>query len=190
MLSSRIFAGVSFLGFGFALAGTLRLASAECAWRWGTLPSAQLAMTIGSARQFADLAERQPALAGNALRTAVRLNPRDSMAWMALGLLAERDGDMEHAADCLIEAEKVDRQYLPAWTSGNFFFRRANDLQFWRAAARAAAMSYDDLAPLIDLADRREPNALAALERLGDSARLERGYLHFLIGQNRWPEAE
>ena len=31
---------------------------------------------------------------------------------------------------------------------------------------------------------------MAALERLGDSARLERGYLHFLIGQNRWREAQ
>ena len=109
---------------------------------------------------------------------------------MTLGLAAERDGDMEQAADCFLAAEKVDRQYLPAWTSANFFFRSGNDRQFWRAAKRAAAMSYDDPAPLIELADHREPNAIAALERLGDSAHLERGYLRFLIGQSRWQEAE
>lgn len=180
MFYSRLFAAIGFLGFVLALAGTLRLAVAERAWP----------LAIGNARHFEDLAERQPALARSALRAAVQLNPRDSAAWMELGLAAEGHGDMEQAADCFLAAERVDRQYLPAWTSANFFFRRANDFQFWRAATRAAAMSYDDPAPLIDLADHREPNAIAALERMGDSARLERGYLRFLIGQSRWREAE
>ena len=124
------------------------------------------------------------------MREAVRLNPRESGAWIALGLEAEQAGDLKEAERCLLEAEKVDRQYLPAWTSANFFFRQANDAQFWRAAARAAAMSYDDPAPLIDLADHREPRAVAALERLGDTPGLERGYLHFLIGEHRWQEAQ
>jgi tetratricopeptide (TPR) repeat protein len=190
MFYSRLFAGISFLGFAFGLGGTLRLAVAECAWRWGPTPSAVWSMAIGNTRRFEDLAEWHPALTRGALRAAVRLNPHDSAAWIALGLAAEGDGDMEQAASCLLEAEKVDRQYLPAWTSANFFFRRANDAQFWRAATRAAAMSYDDPAPLIELADHREPNAIAALEHLGDTARVERGYLHFLIGQSRWREAE
>ena len=166
MLFSRLFSGISFLGFALTLGGTLRLAATE--WMWPT--------ATGNAR--------------HALRAAVRLNPRDSAAWMGLGLAAERNGDMEQARDCFLEAEKVDRQYLPAWTSANFFFRRGNDLQFWRAATRAAAMSYDDLAPLIELADHREPDAIAALQRLGNSAGLERGYLRLLIRQGRWQEAE
>jgi hypothetical protein len=97
---------------------------------------------------------------------------------------------MEQAADSFFAAEQCDRQYLPVWTSANFFFRRGNDLQFWRAATRAAAMSYDDPAPLIELADHRQPSAIAALERLGESPRLERGYLRFLIGRSRWQEAK
>ena len=166
MFYSRLFAALSFLCFGLALAATLRLA-------------------IG---QYAEWHE--PGLAAKALRTAVALNPRDSAAWIALGLAAEQHGDMDQAAACFLQAEKVDRQYLPAWTSANFFFRRANDPQFWRAATRAAAMSYDDPAPLIELADRREPHAIAALIRLGDTPRMERGYLYFLIAQSRWPEAQ
>ncbi|HTM11786.1 MAG TPA: hypothetical protein VL127_02680 [Bryobacteraceae bacterium] len=189
MFYSRLFAGISVFGFALALGATLRLAVAECAWRWGSGPGAGWTLTLGNARHFEDLAERQPVSAGSWLRVAVRLNPHDSIAWMALGLAAERDDDMEKAAAYLLEAEKVDRQYLPAWTSANFFFRRVNHLQFWRAASRAAAISYDDMAALIDLADHREPNAIAALERLGESARLERGYLHFLIGRSRWREA-
>jgi len=183
MVYSRLFAGMSFLAFVFALGGTLRLAVAD---------SACLSpMTSGNARCFEDLAAKvPPASSRRALRTAVWLNPRDSAAWMALGLAAERDGDMDQAADSFLQAEKVDHQYLPAWTSANFFFRRANELQFWRAATQAAVMSYDDPSPLIELTDHSEPNAIAAIERLGDTARLKRGYLRFLIGQKRWREAE
>jgi cytochrome c-type biogenesis protein CcmH/NrfG len=93
MLYWRLFAGISFLGFALALGGALH------------------PMAIGNARHFEDLAERDPAVAPSALREAVRLNPRDSAAWMALGLATERDGDMEQAAGCFLEAEKVDRQY-------------------------------------------------------------------------------
>jgi tetratricopeptide (TPR) repeat protein len=119
---------------------------------------------------------------------AAEMNPHDSSAWMTLGLAAEQAGDVQRASEYLLRAEKVDRQYLPAWTAANFFYRHANDAEFWRAAVQAAAMSYDDPAPLIDLVDHREARAVAALERLGDT-RLERGYLRFLIGECRWPEA-
>jgi tetratricopeptide (TPR) repeat protein len=127
---------------------------------------------------------------GLAISHPAPTTPRDSSAWMALGLAAEQAGDFPRAAECLLRAEQIDRQYLPAWTAANFFLRRSNDAEFWRAAVQAAAMSYDDPAPLIDLADHREARAAVALERLGDTPRLERGYLHFLIGQARWPEAQ
>ena len=132
--------------------------------------------------------------AGGTLRLltarGVQMNPRDSSAWIARGLEAERSGDITRATEYLLRAEQVDRQYLPAWTAANFFYRQSNDAEFWRAAVQAAAMSYDDPAPLIDLVDHREARAAVALERLGDTPRLERGYLHFLIGQSRWPEAQ
>jgi tetratricopeptide (TPR) repeat protein len=132
--------------------------------------------------------------AGGTLRLAfshtAEMNPLDSSAWIALGLAAEQTGDVHRASEYLLRAEKVDRQYLPAWTAANFFYRHGNDAEFWRAAVQAAAMSYDDPAPLIDLVDHREARAAAALELLGDTPRLERGYLRFLIGQSRWPEAQ
>jgi tetratricopeptide (TPR) repeat protein len=132
--------------------------------------------------------------AGGTLRLAIshaaEMNSRDSAAWMALGLAAEQAGHVHRASEYLLRAEKVDRQYLPAWTAANFFYRHANDVEFWRAAVQAAAMSYDDPAPLIDLVDHREARAAVALERLGDTPRLERGYLRFLIDQRRWKEAQ
>jgi hypothetical protein len=46
---------------------------------------------------------------------------------------------------------------------------------------------------LIELTDHREPNPVAALERLRDRSglepNLERAYLRFLIGKSRWREA-
>jgi len=125
-----------------------------------------------------------------AISHTVEKNPLDSSAWIALGLAAEQAGDVPLASAYVLRAEKVDRQYLPAWTAANFFYRHPNDVEFWRAAIQAAAMSYDDPAPLIDLVDHREARAVAALERLGDTPRLERGYLRFLIAQSRWPEAQ
>jgi len=51
-------------------------------------------------------------------------------------------------------------------------------------------MAYDDLPPLIDLADRMEPDPVAALSRLGQSRSLERAYLDFLIVKGRWAGAQ
>jgi len=190
MIGTRLFAAISLAAFVFAAAGTLRLAIAESLWRTGSLAAGGWPMSVGNSSYYEELAVREPALEVSALGRAVAANPRDSAAWIALGLAAERAGDTDRARYCLLQAEKVDRQYLPAWTAANFFFRQANDTEFWRAARQAAAMFYDDPAPLIDLADHRELKAVAALERLGDTPRLERGYLHFLIAEGRWQEAQ
>ncbi len=123
------------------------------------------------------------------LRAAVVANPRDSMSWIALGLAAERRHELERAAQYFAEAERVDRRYLPAWSSANYHFRHGDAANFWSAAARASAMIYDDPRPLIDLADRTEANPGIALERLHATPFLERAYLDFLIGKRRWDAA-
>jgi tetratricopeptide (TPR) repeat protein len=182
-MESRLRARCSTAGFGrvasagllifFALAAyaTLRLAAAESKFRW-----------IGARQET----EETP----QSLRAAVGSNPRDSSAWITLGLAAERAHEPAEAARDFGEAEKVDRQYLPAWTSANFFFRRRNIAPFWSAAARAAALVYDDPRPLIDLADRMEPDPAIALSRLGATSALERAYLDYLIGGSRWDQAQ
>lgn len=123
------------------------------------------------------------------LRAAVAANPRDSEAWIALGLAVERRHELEQSARYFAEAEKVDRRYLPAWSSANFHFRHGDAEHFWSAAARASAMIYDDPRPLIDLADRMESDPGIALERLRSTPFLERAYLDFLIGKRRWDAA-
>jgi tetratricopeptide (TPR) repeat protein len=125
--------------------------------------------------------------ASDALRLALAINPRSSSAWITLGLAAERERDFSEAARDLEQAARVDRQYLPAWTLANYYFRRVDRPLFWRWARRAAALAYDDLAPLLTLADRLEPGR--ATQHLAPSSQLERAYLDLLIGENRFDDA-
>jgi tetratricopeptide (TPR) repeat protein len=126
--------------------------------------------------------------ASDALRLALVINPRSSSAWITLGLAAERERDFTEAARDLEQAARVDRQYLPAWTLANYYFRRADRPLFWKWARRAAALAYDDLAPLLTLADRLEPGR--ATQHLAPSPKLERAYLDLLIGENRFDDAQ
>jgi hypothetical protein len=136
------------------------------------------------------LSELRPASRRAALERALQAQPRLTSARIALGLELERAGQLAAAERALLEAAHFDRQYLPAWTLANHYFRRGQSGQFWRWAARAAARTYDDFRPLIRLADRLEPDPVAALGHLGSTPRLERAYLDFLIGQGSLDRAE
>jgi tetratricopeptide (TPR) repeat protein len=173
----------------FAAGATLRLALAETLFLQPDAATSRRAAFAGNARYFELWA--QLALDPRAeLRAAIALNPYQSAAWLALGLAFERERDLGEASRALAQASRVDRQYLPAWTEANFAFRSADAAHFWYAARRAAALAYDDLRPLLDLASHLEPDPLVALDRLGDSARLERAYLDFLIGKGRLDAAQ
>lgn len=185
--AERLLAAGLLTFFCLAACATLRLVAAEWMFRHGRMPA-----FAASAAYWDAWADRAPTRAQvrEALRSAVTADPRDSAAWISLGLAAEGAGELAEAARDFETAEQVDRQYLPAWSAANFFFRHGDTARFWPAAAHAAAMAYDDLAPLIDLADRMEPDPVAALSRLGQARSLERAYLDFLIVKGRWAGAQ
>ncbi len=114
-------------------------------------------------------------------------NPRSSAVLIDRGLAAETARDFHAAERELLTAAEVDHQYLPAWTLANYYFRRGDREKFWTWAARAASLSYDDPAPLLQLADTFDPGH--ALTRLGHTTRLQRAYLDFLIRAERWEDA-
>lgn len=66
-----------------------------------------------------------PARASSHLRHAVNSNPRDSRAWVELGLLAESSGAAAEAEKCLLQAARYDKQFDPAWSLANFYFRQS-----------------------------------------------------------------
>ncbi len=65
------------------------------------------------------------------LQAALRLSPRDSAAWMALGLDAEIAGDLPRAEQYLLGAARVDHMFKPAWSLANFYARTGQSAKFW-----------------------------------------------------------
>jgi tetratricopeptide (TPR) repeat protein len=158
---------VLLLLFGFAFCLTIRLIVAEARLRWN------------------------PELASsNQSRVAVSLNPRLAMAWIQLGLDDEAAGNLAAAESELLRAARVDRQYIPAWTLANFYFRRGDAVDFWLWARKAAARTFDDYRPLLRLADAMEPSPSEVATRLGGSPPLLRAYMDVLIGARRLDAAE
>ena len=123
------------------------------------------------------------------LRASVSLNPRLSSAWIHLGLDAEGDGNKTEAESDLLQAARVDHQYLPAWTLANFYFRRGDSAKFWPWAQRAAALTYDDYRPLLRLADTLDTSPQIVATRLGGDSRLRRAYMDVLIGLGQLDKA-
>jgi tetratricopeptide (TPR) repeat protein len=140
---------------------------------------------------LAQLAGSNSARARELLRQATTVNPRQVSAWLALGLRAESAGDLAEAESALKQAARLDRQFLPAWTLTNFYFRRANREAFWLWARRAANMTYDDFRPLFRLCDVFEPDATAVMDRLGGEKKpggdrkMLRAYVTYLAGEGR-----
>ena len=115
---------------------------------------------------------------------------RSSAALIDAGLLAEESGDYASAEHSLLEAARIDRQHLPAWSLANFYLRRGDAASFWTWARRAAALSYHEPTLLLRLCDELESRPAVVLERIGDTPRIHRAYLDFLIGRNRLSDAQ
>jgi tetratricopeptide (TPR) repeat protein len=188
-VTARVIAAAALIALGAAACSAAKLAIAQAMFETGSREAVRRSALIGNSDYDQRWADLEPARAREALTAAAKANPRASSAWIELGLLAEGSGNTAEAERDLNHAAEVDRQYQPAWTLANYFFRHGNADRFWPAAARAAALAYDDPRPLVDLCDRMEPNPARALVRLGPSPRIERSYLDLLISKNRLESA-
>jgi tetratricopeptide (TPR) repeat protein len=174
-----------------AAGATFRLALGETAVRFGYVPGFsawRLPVDPGVYERLAEQEIEQDGETAQAFwQEAARLNPRSSRAWIALGLAAERGEDFAEAERHFLKAAEVDRQYLPAWTLANFYFRRGDRQDFRPWARLAAARCYGDMTPLIKLCDRMDPGRLGGL---GDSSVIDRTYLDLLIHESRLDDAQ
>jgi hypothetical protein len=189
-----VFRSLGTLFFGCAALAAIRLAIADTISRQDTTEAIKRAIALQwptPAAEFEQmLADLNPEQAREALGRATQANPRSSAAWIALGLLEDTNGDSSAAEHSLGRAAQVDRQYLPAWTLANFYFRRAKGEQFWNWANRTASITYDDFRPLLRLCDQFEPDPARMLAHFGDVGRLRPSYLDFLIGEKRLDAAQ
>jgi tetratricopeptide (TPR) repeat protein len=192
--ASRFLSFAGALFFACATVAAIRLAAAETIAHQDTPEAVARAIALQWPAPEAELeqtlAELDPEHAREALGRATGANPQSSAAWIALGLLEETRGVPSLAERSLVEAARVDHEYLPAWTLANFYFRQAKRDQFWGWAERAAALTHDDFRPLLRLCDQFEPDPTRMLAHFGDVRRLRAPYLDFLIGENRLDAAQ
>ena len=125
------------------------------------------------------------------LERALTLNPRETLAWIALGLRAESAGDYVKAEKSFQMAARIDRQFGPRWILVNYYFRRQEREKFWRWAYASAEMTDSDLTPLFELCWRVTDDATTVLTRaIPDNPNIQRQYLGFLLRENRLRAAE
>jgi len=184
---------LSLLALGTAAYWSIRLARADYLGRQLSPEAVQRATRLspGDARHHRGLAALDHDRRLSALGRAVALNPRDSAAWIDLGLEAEARGDLPRAEKALIEAARVDLTFQPRWTLANYYFRRELHESFWHWARQAAAMSYGDATGLFALCWSTTPDPARISQQVaGDRAGLLQQFLEFLLAGNHLEAAE
>jgi hypothetical protein len=142
------------------------------------------------AEYYFALSEMQPDDEIGLLERAIALNPYFTSARIRLALDMEMLARPVESERQVVEAARHDRQFLPAWTAANFYFRRNRVEEFWSWARAAARISCDDPRPLFDLCFRVTNDAGEVLDRVvGRQRRVERQYLAYLVAERRWPDA-
>lgn len=118
------------------------------------------------------------------LNRAIEVNPLDSKARVALGVLAESAGNIDEAEAHFRDAAISSRRMKPRLALAAFYGRQGPIGEFWRAANSAAAVESADLKPLFVLAHAvvSDPAEVAAKLQL-NSQRAVTSYLEFLLGR-------
>jgi hypothetical protein len=169
-----------------AAAGMILLASL-CAWRSARLALAttSLGLTQDDAEYHVERWQNGTAENPGELDRALALNPRDTAAWIALGLQEEAAGRRQKAEAALLHAAEIDHTYLPRWTLTNYYFRQDKLPDFWIWARRAAEMAYDP-GGLFQLCWRASSDARLIQDRVVPAEPgMRRAYLDFLVRTNR-----
>ena len=120
------------------------------------------------------------------LERAAEVNPLSSTPRIRLGLAAELRGDFAAAEAWLQGAARIDKQFEPAWTLANFYFRWENAPEFWKWIRAALEISYGDRRPAFDLCWRMRGDADEILTRaIPDRHDVAAAYLGYLLEMHR-----
>jgi pentatricopeptide repeat protein len=211
---------------GFAAPRSIRTAVADWLMSAGTLDGFERANRFApdDARLLARWAvyrsnndDPSPAVDED-LRRAARLNPFDSAVLMTLGLREEFRGNTIEAERYLVRAAEIDRQFKPAWTLANYYYRANQPEKGWPMIQRILSLEPlgFDPSPVFELCWRQvadlqaTDNQATGNQKTADQVAASRKilglipkrghkpvqYLEFLIGSHRadaavdaWPEA-
>ena len=174
----RVLLATALVGAAFC---AVREGYAEALYCLGTPAAAARAVNVADRGEYRlALAQWKPGSAARELKAALTLNPRYTEARIALSQEYEAAGNLGAAEAELLEAARLDRQFIPAWALANFYFRQDAADRFWTWARRAAAVSFGDRRSLFDLCFLVESDSGAVFDRIGGPA-LEPSFLRYLV---------
>ena len=186
---------LSLMGLAAAAWFSILLARADREFRKGTPEGVARAVEL-TPRNTAYLSRRALQIeydGGDArpmLERMAALNPTASAPRIRLGLDAEIRGDFETAQRWLLDAARVDRQFEPAWTLANFYFRQQRTQEFWAWMRTALEVSYGDRRPAFDLCWNVTSDGQEILSRaIPDRREVVSAYLSYLLQEHRLSEA-
>ena len=175
---------------------------AELVSRRGTARGFQLAVrldpqqseyrrALGRVYQYS-LENVDPQGALQQLNNAVRLNPYDAQAWLDLGATLELQGKVDPAEACLRRADFLAPN-LPAsqWAIANFFLLHGNVDEAFRHFKVVLSGTNTYTPAILDTAWKASNDPKQILDELIPSqVSPQFDYLYFLLGRQRWAEAQ
>ena len=136
------------------VAYNFRYAYASFLINQGTTPALRRAAqwTPADAAVYSRLATLDPDHTVQWVDTALQVNPNNALLWIERGVKAEVAGDPAGAEASLLQAARLDHQYVPRWTLSAFYFRQRNLPKFQLWAHQALEMAWGDALPLFQMA--------------------------------------
>ena len=190
---STLLCGVLVIVFcGFAAWRSIRFARADWLANVGTLDALNqairlepddAAMLARAAIYRSDNDDPSPAVDQD-LRRAAQMNPFDSHVLMTIGLREEFRGNSAQAESFLIRAAEVDRQFKPAWTLANYYYRAGRPDKSWPMIQRILnldPLDFDTL-PVFELCWRQPGNQV-----IGDQVTFSRRILSLIPKRGHRP---
>ena len=123
---------------------SLLLARANWLFRQDTAVSvpASVELVPFNSEYLARLAAWKPQQKIALLERAVAVNPFDFESWIQLGFAREFQLHETPAAEqCYLRAAAVNKMFLPRWTLTNYYFRHANEAEFFKWANATLAIT-------------------------------------------------
>jgi hypothetical protein len=149
LFARRIVIIITLCGASITIYYSTLFARADSLRRKNTLESlrASVLLVPGNAENQALLAEHEEAAGLNPdkeLALATSLSPRESRFWIRRAFRAEVEQKFPESEQFLRQAEKVDTGFEPRSALMNYYFRRQNAPEFWKAAEAALRTAYTD----------------------------------------------
>src|SRR6266446_6099744 len=120
---------------------------------------------LGRYWQF-NLEDSDPSKAVHAYKTAVSLDPHSTVSWLGLGSAYESAGDLAHAREAFLQAQKTyPLSAEVAWQYGNFLLRQAEFESAFAEMRRAVESDPKRGAEAFSRAFRAEPDVDRILNR-------------------------